>query len=533
MPKPYDPCPCGSGKKYKFCCKQLQNERQQPHLRVLSSEDIPLSDHLEDSMMADLQESQRLNSRAIKLMAENRIKEAITLLKKTSLQLPLFPAAENNLALCHFLQGDIHDAIRTQQAALEHEILPNSFGWASLAVYLLAADREEEAHGAIENALTRDMPSSDSCAKVCEALARFERHEDILALAKTNPEWSKDSGINFFAGVAAANLGRNEEAIAYLRRVHSGHHKADTAKRYLDWLKSDTPPNTIRRNWPYLHANEICPFEVLKNLLSNSEDSGAKARIGLQAAETFVNESLNNPVDAVKLIGASRHPDAIPLLWTIVKGTVGPDQLRLQAMTQLHERGEVDRTVPVEIYLKGKYETITHHGTRLNPDFRFGPPLPPKLDRRFEAAVKSMSKSEHTWETRGQEFKEIATAAPDFYPAWFNYAVCLLHSNKSDEAEPILRKLVNEHPDYLFARAGLVQLYLRTDRSHEARELIKTTDLPEETHPTAMSQWMVAQTLFHANQKEFDSARRSIEFAHSIDPDNQVVNRLYRQITRT
>ena len=29
---PYDPCPCGSGKKFKFCCRQEQAERRGDHL---------------------------------------------------------------------------------------------------------------------------------------------------------------------------------------------------------------------------------------------------------------------------------------------------------------------------------------------------------------------------------------------------------------------------------------------------------------------------------------------------------------------
>ncbi len=126
---------------------------------------------------------------------------------------------------------------------------------------------------------------------------------------------------------------------------------------------------------------------------------------------------------------------------------------------------------------------------------------------------------------------DILTASPDFYPARFNYAVSLLHQKRLDEAEPILLKLVNKHPDYLFAKASLVQLYLQTGRPTQASELIQTTALPEETHPTAMAQWMAAQALFHADQEDYKSARRCIESAHNIAPENQVVSKIHRHIT--
>jgi tetratricopeptide (TPR) repeat protein len=105
--------------------------------------------------------------------------------------------------------------------------------------------------------------------------------------------------------------------------------------------------------------------------------------------------------------------------------------------------------------------------------------------------------------------------------------IALLRQNKNNEALPILRDLVAKYPDYLFARATLLQLLLLLNLDDEADELAQSTTLPQETHPAAFATWMVAQTVYHEDAERYDEAYSCIRAAHECAPQLTSVKRLW------
>lgn len=529
---PYGLCPCGSGKKYKFCCLQKLREKEvresRPSFWSVSSSGASEMENPDTRGIADAQEGFRLCEKGLRLMAEGKFEQAVPLFREAIAVAPAIYTAANNLSLCLFVTDNLEEAIRVQSESRSASPFPNPFGWANLATFHLVAGDEAGAQRDLDEMMRVALPSVDACVKVCETLARFGRHQAILDAADKSG-YASDPGVCFFTGVAAANLGDRRRAEQDLRRVTLGHHKADMTRRYLQCLRDGTSPHTIRGDWPYLLPYEVCPKAVIEAELKRDEASWISRRIAVDVCEVVLNESADKPDNAINVLACAKHPEAIALLWLIAKGTFGPDSLRLAALQSLQERGALAPSQNVEVFLDGERRALALTGTRLDPEFRFGKQLPKALEKLYEKAVMAGCQKRPDWAAIGETCLKIVQEAPDYFPARYNYAVSLLYRNRMDEAERILRELVAEQPDYLFAHATLLQLLCKDGHMKEAGAFLKSTAVPKETHPDAMSVWLVAQALYHKGVKDFTKARDCIRSAHVISPDKPNVKRLWQE----
>ena len=255
---------------------------------------------------------------------------------------------------------------------------------------------EVGARRTLDEALGTQLPSVDACVKVCETLARFKRHEAILDTADKSG-FGSETAVCFFTGIAAANLGDRERAQSDLRRVNLGHQKADWVRRYLQHLKEGSSPHTIRGDWPYLLAYEVCPIPVVEAEFKRDQTAWLARRVVADFFEAFLNDAFDKAGEAMQALRFATHPDATALLWMIAKGTFGPDSLRTDALGCLQERGSVDPPQRVEVFLDGKRREVILTGTKLNPDFRFGKDLPKKWDALYAKAVMASSKKKPDW----------------------------------------------------------------------------------------------------------------------------------------
>ena len=532
---PYEPCPCGSGRKYKFCCRDKEREQaaasRSPFLRLVSGdEDFESAEGFEgETLVGDLDEGNRSNDKGLKLMGRGKYTQAIPWFEKAHKAAPFVYNPSNNLSVCLLATGNLDEAFRAQNEGLAASPLPNPFGMANLSALHLIRGEEEEAVCCLNKAMAMDMPSADACVKVCETLARFRRHKDILCVADRS-DYAQDADLCFFTGVAAANLGKRARALADLGRIGLGYPKADMARRYLDRLREKSGPHTVRGDWPYLYPHEVCPLDVAKAESKEGDEAPwFSRRIAAQFCEAMLNETAHEPDTALQLLSMVKHPDATDLLWIIVKGSFGPDSLRTGALAALQNRGEVLHNQELDILQNGKRSSVVVMNTKVNPDICFGGKLPPNLDKLYREAVLASQKRNTDWARVGEVYRRIMREAPDFFPARFNYAVSLLHREREAEAEPILRELIEQHPAYLFAPASLLQVLTEQGRDEEADGLLRSVTIPEETHPSAMSAWLAAQTYYHEERGNYDAAERCVRAARDIDPHNRNVQRLWKE----
>ena len=526
-PDPYEPCPCGSGRKYKFCCHQKARDLPLERFSTQWSGSEPLAAN-QTFLVSVTEENLLTTSRGVRLMAAGDYEAAIKLFKQAMKAGPDFYTPANNVALCLYVTGRLKEAIRVQSQSLKDSSFPNPFGLANLSTFHYINGDEALSRQCLDDALKLDMPSADACFKVCEALCRVKRHQDILDVADASP-YRSNPDVCFFTGVAAANLGDRMRAKQDLSRPKESHFKAEIIRRYRAHLREGTAPHTVLGDWPYLYSQEVIPPDLLEVEFLDNPKGWRDRRIILDVCEVFCNEKPSAAAEALDMLENILHPEVIPFLWKIANGSFGSDEFRIKALTHLQHAGAVNPGQEVEVLINGERKKIVLSGTRLNPDFRFGGEISEELESLYIKACKDTHKKKTNWTANGKAFQRVMKEAPDYYPARFNYAVSLFHQGRRDEAEEILRALIKEQPEYLFAWAILMHVLIGKECLAEAEELIKSAPVPEETHPLAMVAWLVAKTTFYKKTEDEDSAADAIASAYDIAPDHPTVEALYEE----
>ena len=523
---PYSPCPCGSGKKYKFCCYLKRDENAAGSGTYPFPKSSLFNKELELTSSINNPEDIRQFEEGLRLMKNCDFNAAIPIFRKVITSSPKFYSPANNLALCLFATGRIEDAIQVQNESINKSPLPNPFGLCNLASFYYIKGDLISARRFLDMAVESEMPSVDACVKVCEVLARFHLHQDILNFVSTT-EFENDPNICFYTGIAAANLDDRERAQSDLARVPLGYHKAAMARRYLDHLSEGSAPHTVSGDWPYLLLYEICPYDLIKKSSDSELNEWAHRAVMADVCEAMLNESVDEVKPVAGIISGLKHPNATELLWKIVKGSYGPDELRIEALNILKMNGNIDRKEIIKVLLDGEIREIDLTSTCLNSDFRFGEKLPPKLDKQYTRVIKIMQKKKPDWDAADKLLQGIMREAPDYYPAKYNYAITLLQRRRKKEAEPIVREIVEAYPEYLFARSTLLQILLADDRIDEAEELITSLPKIEDTHPDAMAVWMTGQVIYYEYLEDYDKAADYAQKAYDLAPHLASVQRLW------
>ena len=524
--EPYAPCPCGSGKKYKFCCYLKRDEgRNEEGVSSFFEKEPDYPD------FNDNPEVYQLFKEGLRLMNKTEFRAAIPHFQKAVAINPLIYSPANNLALCLFATGQLNEAIQVQSECLETNPLQNPFGLSNLTAFYYIKGDNLRARRFLKKAMNADIPSNDACVKVCETIARFKLHKDILDFVSTTA-YANDPIVCFYTGVASANLGDREQALNDLQKVPAGYFKAPMIRRYLEHLRSETEPNTVKSDWPYLYTYEICPLKVVESMISSGDDLWKDLPVLVDFCESSLNEMVEDTEAPMKILSELEHPAATELLWTIVKGSYGPDSLRFEALNILKMNNLVGKEESVEVLADGERREISLKSTFLNPEFRFGKLLPPKQDKTYIKVIGSMQKKTPDWKFIDKTLLSLMKDFPDFYPASYNYAIALLRRGNTEKAKPIVQKLVDKHPEYLFARCTLLQIYLNDDQPEAAEELITTMPEIDETHPDAMATWMAGQAFYFEFIEDDERAFRCIQSAHDISPDLQIVNNLWQQYSK-
>lgn len=532
--EPYSPCPCGSGKKYKFCCY-----RKKPDTASFSAtfhvagEPVGTAPLPPSAADAGLRTAMDLNVKGNELLHRLELDEAIKIFQQAYAACADYTPALNNLALCYFQKYEIEKAIETQQKALA---VPrsNPFGQASLALYCRYLPHPKEQKQLAEDALRRALEmhsvSFDSVLRTCKSLALYGWHQEILTLLETS-DFGRNESLAFYGGVAAANLGEYERAAKFLKIAQRAGEPANAlAKRYRRMLRDHAVPNTIRGNWPYFTPDELIPLPVYgmsQQALRDEVFTHSIAAVDL--AESLVNAGEDMADHGLTLLGESQHPAARELLEIIARSVTGPDARRTRAAMLL--KGDAPGSgKPQDLWFKGKQRSVITRRHTLNPDYRFCPDPPAKWAKLFKDSVELMQQNPANAPIAAEGFKKVFTNAPEVFPARFNYATTLLAMGRFAEAETILRDILREHPTYLFAASALLRIMTRQGRMDEARDWLRTYEPPEETHPDAWLSWLFAQLAYHVKQGDRDAVRPFRDMIMRLAPDHPLLDKPEHQL---
>jgi hypothetical protein len=116
---PYRPCPCGSGEKYKFCCLDKDREKRRTATPAIP---FPGYDQPPDDVVEEAREAPE---RGTELVGRLRGREAIPYIERAIRLFPEVPNPHNNLAMAHFIEGDIEKALEIVER-VDREIDPGN-----------------------------------------------------------------------------------------------------------------------------------------------------------------------------------------------------------------------------------------------------------------------------------------------------------------------------------------------------------------------------------------------------------------------
>lgn len=530
----YAPCPCGSGKKYKFCCRDKDRQERKRTAGIERDDPMGISNaggraHI----LLDLEEGRRLNAEGMRLLERRRFAEAERTFRASIAAAPLVPTPHNNLALTAFIQGRIDEAIRIQENILHKAPIENLFGMCSLVHFYLTAGRVAEAEALADDIMRRPAHDRSALSKQCETLARLGRHQEILD-AVSRYKGDGEALTFYFAGIAAANVGLYDQALDYLQKVGRHDMRSASAARCLNRIKAGYGPDTIDGNWPYFEPEDIMPREVFDALVRQAEEGkSAEARlmknpILIDMITALFNMSGGTAEDKtlVELLGHLEHPRALDLLRRIAEGTFGSDDFRLSAMRVLAAKGLWNNESPPKVWIRGKWTHLKPQQTTITTEAESGS-IPEDMYPLYEKATLTMKRGR--WEEGERLWRDFLAKAPQFHPAYHNLAVALIRQGRDAEAETLLRKAMELDPSYLFAPSTLAVLCMRGARIEEARALLDKIIVPDTVHPAALGSYIAAQVQVAAAEGNMEKATDWLELGVRLVPDAPSITELRKR----
>lgn len=300
----YMPCPCGSGAKFKFCCW--------PECQDLIDGDMTRAEIVKEVRCRKAgvyeprgnREAQEACDKGREALTERYDLDGARELFRRAVELdPGDVSAWNNGAICEWESGNVETAAEWQRKGIKHATYRNTFGLASMAIYLHALGRDGEAAEWLARALEDRLPlSRDVVVRVCFALALFRRHRDIVDYA-TASCMDDDSRVGFFKATALANLGETDKARAAFRKVEEFAYY-DVVGHYLNCLKEGRTPRSVREGeWPYFTSDSFPPARWLDEDLSEGRDPFARPSGTIaDAVEVLANDCARSPDELLRLI---------------------------------------------------------------------------------------------------------------------------------------------------------------------------------------------------------------------------------------
>ena len=494
----YAPCPCGSGKKFKFCCLELVRDRLPDHptqaevtMEVRTA--IQPFGLVNDIDPIEDREAIKLMQRGIEKRKAEHLDEALRLFRQSRELQPKLYTSWNNEAVCLWGLKRYDEALKAQQdgQALTGEV--NSFGWAQLAEFQYFFDRDAESAASLARAMAIPPISEDVATKVCAALALQKRHADLLEYASKSG-FDQSPWVAFYAGTAAMNTGDRTTAGRLLKLAQdAGIRPPLPENALLDIEDREEEADAPFGEWPYftLHSYEAGPFveRTLEERLS-----GCK----------------NVLCDLLEFMLANRSTTKKEVLESL-KGLRGPRAKRLRewlattdAFDELPPDSSGDETAAPEIPADKRFDAVM-----LDPSVEPGEKLEGKERKLFLEAIENWQTARFLsakWTKARNVFKSLWLRHPDFFRAGFNYANMLRDEGDVETARDIIVQIASEHPEYAYAQAALVRMALVAKDYAEAQRLVEAYRPPVRMHPVEYRAWLRTKLDFYKSTRDETAA---------------------------
>ena len=490
----YAACPCGSGKKFKFCCypevrDELPCDATQEDVMIAVRRHMQPFGMINDIDPVEDREAIGLVREGISLRDKGGLDEAIAKFRESRSLKPKLYAAWNNEAVCLWCIGEFDRAIGTLKEGLSFSADVNSFGWGQLAVWLHLMDDDAGAEECAGKAAAIMPLSADAAAQTCQALALLRRHGELLAYAEKSG-FDETPWISYYIGVAALNLGDIAKARLSLASPGLLGSLDVPVDRYLDMLEAGVKaPRTPSGDLPYWNL-ELHPSAAIAAFAAAGALPRAENAI-CDCIETMLAEHSIAKKDALAALGQCRGRRALDLKRLVEESkdfdTVSDDYIEFE--------DSPDENVFRQILAAAGNE-------RHILDLSLEPPV--NIDDAADKAAfvdamrdsRTAKPGSRRWKKAKEVFKSVGEKHPGCYRAIFNYATMLEREGEKKLSAAILEKVAGEHPEYCFAQAALVCLKLSNKDVEGARKIVFGWNPPLRLNPQEYLAWLRAKRTF-------------------------------------
>lgn len=529
---PYSPCPCGSGKKYKFCCFAADREEAR-QARAGFGAPPAIIPFQAPFVINDLDAAEKVNDKGMKMLSKMSFGFAEKCFREAIDMAPDIPIGYNNLALCFYLKGDLDKAIQTQEDVLAKLSVPNSFGQAQLARFYYISNRLEEAEKLLGKAVKHAGVSPTSLASVCQSLMLLKRFETILEVVVANPE-TVDPHTCWYAAVAAGNLEQYDQARSYLKQAQTFHPRR--VKTMLTRINKGQGPGTADGHWFCFIPEEIMAQPYILKFQEEIEardadgffhHSPAMVDIILTMINTFDKEE--DAVSEVVLLSHLKHPRAAEALEKIATGMFGSDELRMEAAHRLIEKGIWSGDETHTLWIDGSWKKLQFKQYGATEERAASShEIPENLLPAYEKALTTLKQGK--FRSAEKQWRNLLKKIPDHPPFHYNLGVALIQQNCEEEAEASLRRAMELEPGYLFPPVQLAMLRLEQGRTEEAREIMDGIAVPDETHPDALGFYFATQVRVCMAEDKPKHALSWLDMGKKAAPDNSHIQSLAEKL---
>ena len=495
----YAPCPCGSGKKFKFCCFKKYRDQLDDDMTLAEVTQLVRCEAsgIKSGARSFDPEAERLHTEGYDLMVSRDFTRARAAFRRSREIDPEHNASWNNEASCAWEMGDYADACDIQREGNAKMRAVDTFGLARLAVYAHAIGLENEAVRSLEAALTVPPISVYGALETCFALALYHRHRDIVEyVAKSG--MADSVRLMLYTGIAHANLGEMGQARLDLEKTGTSHH-FDLAERYLDIMADGCLPWTADGDeWPYFDRLNFAPARFFAEDVEDGVDPFVRCPKAL--AEDCIAFLLADNTLVTH--------DALTLARKLTSERASQMAATLEDMAKSEDeqdaRAEAERLADVDA--KGN-PRVPFYVLPLQDDLRSG-----LTDEEYETVglAHEMSRSQieptnETYVRLENAMRELAAAHTE--SIYVNLAYfSMIKKHDPTFGQGLLMSFCISHPDDVRCAGTLLATYASSRKYAEAAEVLDHFAVPEcQIKMKDCPEWPLVLMLLHKDE-EFKKA---------------------------
>jgi len=522
----YAPCPCGSGKKFKFCCfekvrDELHDNPTVEEVRSVARDMFaPFSYDQGVDKVADSAALQKAMEGA-KALERKDFLEAADFFHEARSMCPNMISAWVSEATALWHYGEYEKAVEVQREALARPGVRSVFGWAQLAEFEYAFGNDAAYKRCIAKATGETGGILDADAvKTCEALALGRRHSELYEYAKKH-DAEQVPEIALLAGIAAANLCEWADAAHFLEFANdysAGNENSADMENRLDEDKPQSPYPL--GEWPYFDIKTYPPLPFVGKPVS--ERRPEHRNVVCDLAEILLVKGCIDKGDALEAIAPYDGGRASRLRKFLA---------RTDAFREVNADYEKHHSSGGEIAMQKALVDLGYEEVELNDTAQTCRRMPDEADyREFCEATNAVllhkvKPGSQQWDEIRKTFAFLHAKYPDHAQCWMNYASMFEQEGKPEAAESMARTIFRIHPDYIFAAAAIVKTSIRDGDLERAGEVVKSFRLPALLHPQAYIMWLDVRRQYYeavGDDARLQNALDALDRLEAIYPESAI-----------